>query len=71
MRYLYKKIATYNNAKVFYGNVKPILNFFKIPRIKIGLTRIRLIIAHVTLAHATFNNRKTIRLGERKASYSD
>jgi uncharacterized C2H2 Zn-finger protein len=52
-------------------SVKPALYFFKIPRARIGFTRIRLIIAHVTLAHATLNNRGTARLKKRKASYSD
>jgi hypothetical protein len=62
MRYLCEKIATYNNVKMLYSNVKFIFYFFKIPRVKIYFTRIRLIVTHVTLAHATFNSKKTIRL---------
>jgi hypothetical protein len=59
MRYLCKKIATYNNVKVFCGNIKPTFYFFKILRVRKYLTRIRLIIAHVTLAYAIFSNRET------------
>ena len=33
--------------------------------------RICLIIAHVTLVYAIFNNKKTAKLKKRKASYSD
>jgi hypothetical protein len=71
MRYSYKKTATYNNINVFYGNAKPIFNFFKIPRVRIYLTRIRLVVAHATLVYATFSNRGTARLWERRASYDD
>jgi hypothetical protein len=71
MRYLYEKIATYNNIKVLCGNIKPIFYFSKIPRAKKYLTRIRLITAHVTLTHATLNNRKTAKFGKRKASCGD
>ena len=71
MRYLYKKTATYNNVRVFCGNAKFIFHFFKIPRAKKYLTRIRLIVTHVTLAHATLNNKETAKLRKRRASYSD
>jgi hypothetical protein len=71
MRYLYEKTAIYKNIKIFCGNAKPILYFFKIPRVRIYSTRIRLVAAHVTLIHATLNNRGTARLEKRKASYSD
>jgi hypothetical protein len=71
MRYSCKKTATYNNVKVFCGNIKPIFYFFKIPRAKIYFTRIRLVIAHVTLIYATFSNRGTARFWERKTSYGD
>jgi hypothetical protein len=71
MRYSYKKTATYKNVRVFYGNIKPIFYLSKTPRARIYLTRIRLIAAHATLAHATLNNKETARLKKRKASYSD
>jgi hypothetical protein len=71
MHYLYKKTATYNNAKVFCSNAKSILHLFKIPRARKYLTRIRLVAAHVTLTHATFNNERTARLKKRKASCGD
>jgi len=71
MRYSYKKIVTYKNVKMFYGSAKLIFYFFKIPRVKIYFTRIRLIVAHVTLAHTTLSNKGTARLKKRKASYSD
>jgi hypothetical protein len=71
MRYLYEKTATYNNVNMFCGSVKPIFYFFKIPRAKIHFTRIRLIVAHVTLTHATLSNRGTARLWERRASCDD
>jgi hypothetical protein len=56
---------------VLCDNIKPAFYLFKIPRARIGFTRIRLVIAHATLVHATLNNRKTARLRERKASYND
>jgi hypothetical protein len=62
MRYLCKKTAIYNNVKVLCDNVKLILHLFKISKIRIYFTRIRLIITHVTLTHATLNNRETARL---------
>jgi hypothetical protein len=71
MRYLCEKTATYNNVKMLYGNIKPIFYFSKIPRVRIGFTRIRLITAHVTLAYTTFNNRGTARLWERRTSCGD
>jgi hypothetical protein len=71
MRYSYKKTTTYNNIKVFYGNIKPIFYLSKTSRARINLTRIRLIITHATLAHATFNSKKTARLKKKKASYND
>jgi hypothetical protein len=71
MRYSYKKTATYKNAKMLGGSTKPTLHLSKTPRAKIDSTRIRLIIAHATLAHATLNNRRTARLRKRKANYSD
>jgi hypothetical protein len=71
MRYSCEKTAIYNNVKVFCGNAKFTLYLFKIPRARKYLTRIRLVIAHVTLAHATFSNKKTARLKERKASCDD
>jgi hypothetical protein len=71
MRYSCEKTATYNNIKMLCGSAKPILHLFKIPRVRIDLTRIRLIAAHATLAHAIFNNRETVRLGKRRANYSD
>jgi hypothetical protein len=71
MRYSCKKTVIYKNIRVFCGNVKPTFYFFKIPRVKIYLTRICLIAAHVTLAYATFNSKETVRLRKRKASYSD
>jgi hypothetical protein len=71
MRYLYKKIVIYKNVKVLYGNVKPTFHFSKIPRVRIYLTRIRLVAAHVTLTHTTFSNKRTARLRERKANYSN
>jgi hypothetical protein len=71
MRYSCKKTVTYKNVRVLCGNIKLTFHFSKIPRIRIYLTRIRLIAAHVTLVHAIFNNKGTARLRERKASYSD
>jgi hypothetical protein len=71
MRYLCKKIAIYNNIRVLYDSAKPIFYLFKIPRARIDFTRIRLITAHVTLAHATFSNKKTARLKKRRASCND
>jgi hypothetical protein len=62
MRYSCEKTTTYNNVKMFYGNVKSIFHFFKIPRVRKYLTRIRLIAAHVTLTHAILSNRETARL---------
>jgi hypothetical protein len=56
---------------MLYDSIKPAFYFFKIPRARIGLTRIRLVIAHVTLAHTTFNSRGTARLKKKRASYSD
>jgi hypothetical protein len=71
MRYLCEKTAIYKNVRVLYGNIKLIFYFFKIPRVRINLTKIRLIVTHVTLAHATFSNRGTARFGKRKTSCSD
>jgi hypothetical protein len=71
MRYLCEKTVIYKNVKMPCGNVKLILYLFKTPRVRIYFTRIRLIVAHVTLAHATLNNKKTARFRERRASYSD
>jgi hypothetical protein len=71
MRYSCKKTAIYKNIKVLCGSAKPIFYLFKTPRVRIYFTRIRLIAAHVTLAHATFNSRRTARLKKRKASYND
>jgi hypothetical protein len=71
MRYLCEKTAIYKNVKMFCDSAKPTLYLFKIPRVRIYLTRIRLIAAHATLTHATLNNRKTARLRKRRASYSD
>jgi hypothetical protein len=71
MRYSCKKTATYNNAKIFYGNAKSTLHLSKTPRAKKYPTRIRLITTHVTLAHATLNSEKTARLRKRKASCGD
>jgi uncharacterized C2H2 Zn-finger protein len=71
MRYLCEKTVTYKNVRVLYGSAKSIFYLFKIPRVRIYPTRIRLIVAHVTLAHATLINRGTARLKKRKASYSD
>jgi hypothetical protein len=71
MRYSYKKTTIYKNAKMLCDNVKPTFHLFKIPRAKIYLTRIRLIAAHATLAHATFNSKGTARLKKRKANCSD
>jgi hypothetical protein len=71
MRYSYKKTAIYKNVKVLYGSIKPTFHFFKIPRVRIYFTRIRLIAAHATLTHATLNNKKTARLKKKRASYSD
>jgi hypothetical protein len=62
MRYLCEKTAIYNNIRVFYGSVKSIFYLSKIPRVRIYLTRIRLVIAHATLTHATFSSKKTARL---------
>jgi hypothetical protein len=71
MRYSCKKTATYKNVKMLCGSTKPTFHLSKTPRARIDLTRIRLIIAHATLAHATFSNRETARLGKKKANYSD
>jgi hypothetical protein len=71
MRYSCKKTVTYKNIRMLCGNVKPILYFFKTPRVRIYLTRIRLVAAHATLIHATLSNRETARLEKRKASYND
>jgi hypothetical protein len=71
MRYSCKKTATYNNIKIFCGNAKSTFHLFKTPRAKKYLTRIRLIITHVTLTHTTLSNRETARLRKRKASYGD
>jgi hypothetical protein len=71
MRYSCKKITTYNNIKVFCGNIKPIFHFFKTPRAKKYLTRIRLIITHATLAHATLSSGRTAKFRKRKASCGD
>jgi hypothetical protein len=71
MRYSCKKTATYKNIKMLCGNAKPTFYFFKIPRARIDPTKIRLITAHVTLAHATLNNKGTTRLKKRKTSYND
>jgi hypothetical protein len=71
MRYLYKKTATYNNIRILCDNAKPIFHLSKTPRVRINPTRIRLIIAHVTLAHATLNSKETARLKKKRASYSD
>jgi hypothetical protein len=56
---------------MLYDSVKPAFYLFKTPRARIGLTRIYLITAHVTLAHATLNNRRLARLKKRRTSYSD
>jgi hypothetical protein len=56
---------------VLCDSTKPAFYLFKILRVRIGLTRIRLVAAHVTLAYATFNNKGTARLRKRRASYSD
>jgi hypothetical protein len=71
MRYSCKKTVIYKNARMLCDNIKPILHLSKIPKAKIYPTRIRLVAAHVTLTHATLNNRRTVRLKKRKASYSD
>jgi hypothetical protein len=71
MRCLCEKTATYNNVSMLYDNIKFTFHLSKIPRVRIYLTRIRLITAHVTLAHATLSNKRTARLWERKASYDD
>jgi hypothetical protein len=71
MRYSCKKTVIYKNIKVFYGNVKPTFYLSKTPRVRIYPTRIRLVAAHVTLAHTTFNSKRTARLRERKTSYND
>jgi hypothetical protein len=71
MRYLCEKIITYKNIRMLCGSVKPILYLFKIPRVRIYPTRIRLIVAHVTLVHATFNSKGTARLRKKRASYND
>jgi hypothetical protein len=71
MRYLCEKTAIYNNIKIFCSNVKSTFYLFKILRVRKYLTRIRLIITHATLTHATFNNRKTVRLKEKRTSYGD
>jgi hypothetical protein len=71
MRYLCEKTATYKNVRVFCGNTKPTLHLSKTPKVKIDFTRIRLITAHATLAHATLSNRETARLKKRKTSYND
>jgi hypothetical protein len=62
MRYLCEKITIYNNVRMLRGNIKSILYFFKIPRAKIYLTRIRLVVAHAILIYATLSNKRTARL---------
>jgi hypothetical protein len=71
MRYSCEKTATYNNIKILCGNAKLIFHFSKTPRARIYPTRIRLIAAHATLVHATFNNKRTAKLKERRANYND
>jgi hypothetical protein len=71
MRCLCEKIATYNNISMLCGSIKPTFHFFKIPRVRIYLTRIRLVVAHVTLIYAILSNRGTARLWERRASCDD
>jgi hypothetical protein len=71
MRCSCKKTIIYKNIRMLCGNAKPTFHLFKIPRVKIYPTRIRLIAAHATLAYATLNNKRTARLKKRKASYSD
>jgi hypothetical protein len=56
---------------MLYGSAKPIFHLFNTPRARKHPTRIRLITAHVTLAHATLNSRGTARLREKKASCGD
>jgi hypothetical protein len=71
MRYSYKKTAIYKNVRMLYDNTKPTLYLFKTPRVKIYSTRIRLIAAHVTLAHATLSNKETARFRKRKTNCND
>ena len=71
MRYLYEKTAIYKNVRVLCGSVKSTFYLFKIPRVRIYFTRIRLVTAHVTLTYATFSNRRTARLRKKRASYND
>jgi hypothetical protein len=71
MRYLCEKTAIYNNVRVFCGSAKPTFYLFKIQRVRIDFTRIRLVIAHVTLAHATFSSRETARFKKKRASCND
>jgi hypothetical protein len=71
MYYSCEKTTTYNNIRIFCESAKPAVFFFKSSRVRINLTRIRLITAHVTLAHATLNNRETARFWKKKANYSD
>jgi hypothetical protein len=66
MCYSCEKTATYNNIRVFYKNAKPAFHLSKSPRARIDFIRIRLITAHVTLAHATFNSRETAKFGGKK-----
>jgi hypothetical protein len=71
MRYLCEKTATYNNIRILCGSAKPTFYLFKIPRVRKHLTRIYLIIAHVTLAHTTLSSKETARLKKKRASYGD
>jgi hypothetical protein len=71
MRYSCEKTATYNNVKIFCGNAKSIFYLFNTPRVRKYLTRIRLVIAHATLTHATLSNKKTARFWKRRASCGD
>jgi len=71
MRYLCEKTAIYKNIKVLCGNAKPIFYLSKILRVRIYFTRIRLVAAHATLAHATFNSKGTAKFRKRRASYND
>jgi hypothetical protein len=71
MRCSCEKTATYNNASMLCGSAKPTLHLSKTPRARIHPTRIRLVAAHATLAHATLSSRGTARLWERRASCDD
>jgi hypothetical protein len=71
MRYSCEKTATYNNVRIFCGSAKSTLYLSNIPRARKHLTRIRLVIAHATLTHATFNNKGTARFWKRRASCGD